>query len=446
MVDQVDQIVTAKWIIPVCEKEIDQHEATILENASVVLHKDKIVEILPTKDAIEKYPNADITNLPRHVLIPGFINTHTHAAMSLFRGVADDLPLMEWLQDHIWPAEGKWVSESFVHDGTELAMAEMLRSGTTCFNDMYFFPNVVCKAAMDAKIRTSVSFPILDFPSAWANNPEEYIHKGLQLNDDYKNHDLIHVGFGPHAPYTVSDEPLKKIAMLSEELDTHIHIHLHETEHEVQEAIKETGMRPIERLAALGLLSPRLHGVHMTALTDSDKKAIALNGSHIVHCPESNLKLASGFCPVHELQQEGINVALGTDGAASNNDLDMMNEMRTAALLGKAVAADASALAAKEALQMATIRGAIALGLNDTIGSLEPNKFADMTAIELDALEVLPIYNPLSQLVYASSRNQVTDVWVAGHRLLKDRQLTTLDVDGIKERALRWGEKIKEYS
>jgi len=439
----VDQLVTAKWIIPLSEKEIFQDAASVLENHTIAIAKDKIVEILPTEEASLKYPQTACTTLAEHILIPGLINAHTHAAMSLFRGMADDLPLKAWLEEQIWPAEGRWVSENFVRDGTELAIAEMLRGGITCFNDMYFFPNAVCKAGLAASMRTVISFPVLDFPSAWASNADDYIHKGLQLNDDFKNHPLIHIGFGPHAPYTVSDKPLEKVAMYAEELDTHIHMHVNETEQEVQEAIEATGLRPIMRLESLGLLSPRFNAVHMTHVSKEELRRFSKAGAHIIHCPESNLKLASGLAPIVEMQTANINVALGTDGSASNNDLDMIGELRTTALLAKAVAKDASSCSAKQALQMATIQAAQALGLSKHIGSLEAGKQADITAIDCSELEMLPMYNPVSQLVYANSRKNVTDVWVAGQRLLNNRQLSTLDVNDIRQKTLHWADRIK---
>lgn len=438
-----NQIILARWIIPVYEHETTQTEMTVLKNHGMVIENGKIIAIKPHDELKGRYQDYETVELLNHVLIPGLINCHTHAAMNLFRGMADDLPLMEWLNNYIWPAEGRWIDEHFVKDGVEIAMGEMLLSGTTCFNDMYFFPNVVAKSALETQMRVCLSFPVLDFPSAWANSADEYIHKGLQLHDDFKNQSLIKVGFGPHGPYTVSDEPLRKIATLVEELDTFIHIHLHETQQEVDDSIANYGKRPIERLNELGLLSPRFHGVHMTALIESEIELFQQSGSHIIHCPESNLKLASGFCPVQKLLDYNINVGLGTDGAASNNDLDMLGEMKTAALIAKPIAQNASALPAKKALEMATINGAKAFGLEKQIGSLEVGKEADLIAINLNTIDTLPIYNPVSQVVYATNRDQVSDVWVAGNRLVKNRQLQTLDMDTLKSKATHWGEKIQ---
>jgi 5-methylthioadenosine/S-adenosylhomocysteine deaminase len=358
--------------------------------------------------------------------------------MTLLRGLADDLPLHEWLDEHIWPAESRWVNEEFVHDGTQLAMAEMLRSGTTCFNDMYFFPDVTARAAATCGMRASVGLIVIDFPTVWANDAKEYISKGLNVHDRYRADPLISTQFAPHAPYTVSDEPLQHIRVLANELDIGIHMHVHETAEEVDKAVETTGVRPLDRLHSLDIIGPDMVAVHMTQVTEQEIAAYAATGGHIVHCPESNLKLASGFSPVAALAASGINVALGTDGAASNNDLDMLAEMRTAALLGKAVSDDASALPAHEVLQMATLNGARALGLADATGSLVPGKWADMTAVCLDTIETQPVYDPVSQLVYASGREQVTDVWVAGRHLLKGRRLTTLDGNDILERTRYW--------
>jgi 5-methylthioadenosine/S-adenosylhomocysteine deaminase len=433
---QIDTLIHARWIIPVAPHNL------VLENHALAIHEGHIVAILPSNEAEHSYSADAVHHLKRHALIPGLVNTHTHAAMSLFRGLADDLPLMEWLQNHIWPAEGKWVSPEFVADGTRLAIAEMFRSGTTCFSDMYFFPNETARVADSAGIRAVVGLILIDFPTVWAANADEYLHKGIEVHDHYRHNALINTAFAPHAPYTVSDEPLQRLLTYAEEMDIPIHMHVHETAHEVVEAEDKTGLRPLARLEQLGVVSPRLIAVHMTQLADEEIQQFALRGAHIVHCPESNLKLASGFCPVQKLIDAGINVALGTDGAASNNDLDMFGEMRTAALLAKAVSGNASALPASQVMHMATLGGARALGLDNTIGSLEVGKAADVTAVDLSLLETQPLFNPISQLVYAAGREQVTDVWVAGQHVLKEKILTTLDKEAILNKAREWGEII----
>ena len=432
----VDTLIHARWIIPV------EPESVTYEHHTLVIDSGKIIDLLPTDLAKQKYQGTTTENLENHALMPGLINCHTHAAMTLMRGIADDVPLMNWLQNHIWPLEQKWMSEAFVKDGTDLAIAEMILGGTTCFNDMYFFPEITAGQAIHHGIRAKVGLIVIDFPSVWAQNSEEYIEKGLALHEQLRLSDLCSTAFAPHAPYSVSDEPLQKIRTLADELELPIHIHVHETHHEVEQAQAQTGQRPLQRLQELGLVNPSLIAVHMTQLTDEEISMFAESGAHLVHCPESNLKLASGFCPIARCLAAGINVALGTDGAASNNDLDMLGEMRTAALLGKAVAGDASAIPAMTAIRMATINGAKALGLDTVCGSLSLGKAADVIAIDLTYLETQPLYCPVSQIVYAASRQQVTDVWVAGKRLLKQRRLTTINIDDLKVKIAEWQHRL----
>jgi 5-methylthioadenosine/S-adenosylhomocysteine deaminase len=436
----VDTLIQARWIIPV------EPDSVILDQHSLVIDKGRIVDLLPNDEALVKYQPESLESKLRHALIPGLINAHTHAAMTLMRGIADDLPLMEWLQNHIWPLEQQWIGEAFVRDGTDLAIAEMLRSGTTCFNDMYFFPEIVAHQAVQHGIRAGVGLILVDFPTPWAQNSDEYIAKGLALHEQLRHEPLIVTPFAPHAPYTVSDAPLRRIRAIADELDLPIHMHLHETPGEVEQAAVQHGRSPLQRLDALGLLTPQFIGVHMTQLSAAEIACYAGSGAHIAHCPESNLKLASGFCPVAQCLKVGINVALGTDGAASNNDLDMLGEMRTAALLGKVVAGDPGALPAHTVLRMATLNGAKALGIDTITGSLQIGKAADVVAIDLDEIETQPLYHPVSQMVYAASRQQVTDVWVAGKRLLQQRQLTTFDDDELKAKAATWKDRLRKYS
>ncbi|QPK64864.1 TRZ/ATZ family hydrolase [Methylomonas sp. LL1] len=435
---QVDLLIQARWIIPV------EPESVIHENYSLVVDDGKIVDLLDSAEALQKYQPRQLERLDQHVLIPGLINCHTHAAMSLLSGIADDLPLMDWLQNHIWPAEQKWVSEAFVRDGTDLAIAEMLRGGTTCFNDMYFFPDIAAQQAIAHGIRANIGLIVFDFPTVWAENADVYLAKGLALHEQLRHEGLITTSFAPHAPYTVSDEPLRKMLTFADEMDLSIHMHVHETAHEVREQMQKTGQTPLQRLNDLGLLTPSFMAVHMTQLSAEEIQFYAGTGGHIVHCPESNLKLASGFCPVAACLEAGINVALGTDGAASNNDQDMLAEMRVAALLAKGVSGRADAVPAMEALKMATINGAKALGLEAEIGSLTIGKAADLVAIDLSEVETQPVFNPLAQVVYAASRHQVSDVWVAGKRLLNKRQLTTLDLNELRERAAVWQRRLHE--
>ena len=430
-------LIHGRWIAPI------RPQRQLLEHHSLVVQEQKILGILPTPEAKQRYAGAAEHTLDQHLLIPGLVNSHSHAAMSLFRGMADDLPLMDWLQNHIWPAEGQWVSEDFVAQGVTLAIAEMLRSGTTCFNDMYFFPDVAAQTAQSLGMRASIGLIILDFPTVWAKDAEHYLARAEEVYNQ-PHSELISFCLAPHAPYTVSDQPLRQAQAFAERWQIPLQMHIHETAFEVAEAEQQQGQRPLARLEQLGLLTPQLQAVHMTQLTEAEIKRLAETGAHVVHCPESNLKLASGFCPVSALLQAGVNVALGTDGAASNNDLDMLGEMRTAALLAKAVAQDATAVDAWQALEMATLSGAKALGLDQHIGSLEPGKAADISAIDLSALSCQPVYHPVSQLVYAASRDQVSHVWVNGQLKVDKGQLVDLDPQQLQAQAQAWADKIQQ--
>ena len=434
----VDLLISARWIIPIIPK------GKVFEDCTVVIDQGKIVALLPTAEATRIYAGKEHVELGQQALLPGLVNSHGHAAMTLLRGYADDLPLHTWLEKHIWPAEAQWVSPDFVRDGTELAIAEMIRSGTTCFSDMYFFPDIVTETVNQTGIRSQIAFPIFDFPSAWGRGPDDYIHKGLQLHDDHKDRDLIRIAFGPHSPYTLSNEPMEKVATYAEELDTCIQIHLHETAQEISDHICTHGNRPIERLVEMGLMSPLTQCVHMTQINDQDITTLIEHNAHVIHCPKSNLKLSSGFSPIAELAKNGINVALGTDGAASNNSLDMFSEMSTAALVAKAVSNNSSAISAHEALEMATINGAKAMGWADHIGSIEIGKSADLIAVELGAIESEPLYNLPSQLVYTPMGHQVSHVWVKGTALMTNRALQTLNEHEIVTKAQRWQKQLAQ--
>ena len=429
-------IISAKWVIPVVPRN------TVLENHAVIIENDQIIEVLATDKACKKYPTAEHIEHNDHALLPGFVNAHTHVAMNLFRGIADDLPLMEWLNDHIWPAEAKWVNEEFVRDGTQLAIAEMLLSGTTCFNDMYFYPNIVASTAQEMGIRAFVGMILMDFPTAWAANADDYFSKGLNVHDEVRSLSLVNTTLAPHAPYTVSDAPLEKARTYADELFVPIHMHIHETAHEVNEATEQHGKRPLQRLNDLGLLNPRLMAVHMTQLTDKEIKLTAEQGIHVVHCPESNLKLASGHCPVDALLKAGTNVCLGTDSASSNNDLDMIGEMRTASLIAKTTANNASALPAWQALEMATINGAKALNKQANFGSLEAGKAADIIAIDLNNINTQPVYDPIATIVYSATRDQVSDVWVAGKARVRNKKLIDVDTSQLLQKTANWNQRI----
>lgn len=431
----LDLLLLPTWLVPV------EPAGVVFKDYALGIRDGLIDFIGPRADGIARSA-LEVRELPGCLLTPGMINGHGHAAMSLFRGLADDLPLMSWLEEHIWPAEGRWVDEAFIHDGMDLAIAEQIKGGITCFADMYFFPKVAAERVHHSGMRAQISIPVLDFPVPGARDIDDALRQGIALFDELRDHPRISLAFGPHAPYTVGDENLEKVRVLADQLDAPIHMHVHETAFEVRQAVEKTGERPLARLARLGLLGPRFQAVHMTQVNDEDLALLVENNCSVMHCPESNLKLASGFCPVEHLWQAGVNVAIGTDGAASNNDLDLLGETRTAALLAKAVAGSATAVDAHRALRMATLNGARALGLDAKIGSLELGKAADMVAFDLSGMALQPIYNPVSQLIYAAGRDCVKHVWVAGQPLLENGRLTGFDEATLTAQAQAWGERI----
>lgn len=434
----VDTLIDARWIVPV------EPERQVLEHYSLAIQDGRIGALLATPEAHAGYVAQRHLRLDNHVLIPGLVNLHTHAPMALLRGLADDLPLMEWLTGHIWPAEAKHVFPGFVHDGTLLACAEMIRGGVTCFNDMYFFPNAAAEAVLAAKMRASIGMIALEFPTSYATDAEDYLRKGLEFRDEYLGEALITSCLAPHAPYTVSDKTFAAILTYAEQLNLNIHLHLHETQDEIAQSLVHHHLRPVQRLHNLGLLGPNLIAVHAVHLNDEEIALLAAQGCHIAHCPTSNLKLASGIPPLTKMLEKGLNAGLGTDGAASNNRLDLFGEMRLAALLAKGVSGDASALPAHQALQMATLNGARALGLDDVTGSLTVGKAADITAVSLAELETAPCYDVVSHLVYAAGRENVSHVWCNGELLLDERRLTTLNPRDLAALAAVWQKKIKQ--
>ena len=431
-----DTRINARWLIPV------EPFGVVLEHQAVILQGSRILAIVPQAEADQNYRTRETLDLNQHVVLPGLINLHGHTAMSLFRGLADDLPLMTWLNDHIWPAEGKFVSEQFVADGTRLAMAEMLRTGTTTFSDMYFFPEVTAQAAHDTGMRAQICFPLMDMPTVWGSGPEEYLRKGADLIEQWQRDDYIMPAIGPHAPYTVSDGPLGAAVELAQQTGAAIQLHLHETAFEVAEAVKASGQRPLARMADLGVLGANTQCVHMTQIDESDLAHLKMTSAHVVHCPESNLKLASGFCPVQKLLDHDINVTIGTDGAASNNDLDLFGELKTAAMVAKAVAGDAAALSAHKALEMATLSGARALGRDQDIGSLVAGKLADLIAVDLSDPYLQPVYDPASHLVYSNHGRAVSHSWIHGVPQLQDGRLTRIDVPDLVLRVNEWRKQI----
>ena len=433
-------LLRARWVVPV------EPAGAVFENHAVAVRDGIIEAVLPSEQAGARFPGYEELVLKNHVLIPGLVNAHTHAAMSLMRGLADDLPLTPWLEKHVWPAEARQVSPQFVHDGTLLACAEMLRGGITCFNDMYYFPESALEAALLSGIRSAHGMIVIEFPSAYASDAEDYLRKGLELRDRYRDEPLASFCLAPHAPYTVSDAAFGRIATLGAELEVPVHLHLHESAGELERSLAEHGSRPIERLRRLGLIGPNLIAVHAVHLLPEEIELLARNGSSVAHCPSSNLKLASGFAPVAKLLSAGVNVALGTDGAASNNRLDMFQEMRTAALLAKAVAGDASAMPAREALHAATLAGARALGIDAVAGSIVPGKSADLVAVEMRAPELEPCYDPLSHLVYAAGREHVTHVWVAGTLLVDDGSLVKTELRSLDTRIELWQNSLRNHA
>jgi 5-methylthioadenosine/S-adenosylhomocysteine deaminase len=435
--EAADLMVSARWVIPI------EPAGAVFERHAVIVRGGRIVAILPAAEAGRRFAAREQVTLDRHVLLPGLINLHTHAAMTLFRGLSDDLPLMVWLREHIWPAEGRFVSEEFVHDGTLLAAAEMIRSGVTCFNDMYFFPGATARAVERAGMRAMIGIIVLAFPTAWAGTPEEYFQRGAAVRGG-NGSALLRYSLAPHAPYTVDDAAFARVRDLSAEWDVPVHVHVQETRHEIADSVAQHGVRPLARLERLGLVNPRLLAVHAVHLADEEIALLAERGAHVAHCPSANLKLASGIAPVGRLLAAGANVGVGTDGAASNNRLDVLAELRLAALLAKASSEDASAVPAHEALRLATIRPARALGLDREIGSLTPGKSADLTAIEMTGPELEPCYDAASHVVYAAGREHVTHVWVAGTPLLADRRMLTVDEDELRMVAERWQERIRE--
>lgn len=434
--EEVDLLLLARWVVPVVPR------GSVLRDHAVAVRGGRLVGLGPVDDARARWRAEEVLEFGNHALIPGLVNGHGHTPMSLLRGVADDVPLKEWLEDKIWPLENRLIGPEFVRAGARLAMAEMIRGGTTCFADMYFFPDVVAECVTDSGMRAQLCGPILEFPSIWAADAEEYLSKARDLCERFREHPRLHIAFGPHAPYTVSDDQLRAVAEHARDLEAPIHIHVHETAAEVDEAIRAGGRRPLARLEELGVIGPRFQCVHATQLLDEEIAMLAAAGASVVHCPESNLKLASGACRVADLLKAGVNVALGTDGAASNNDLDMFGEMRTAALFGKLVAEDAAALPAAAVLEMATINGARALGIDAETGSLEAGKWADLCAVDLGRLNTSPLYDVCSHLVYAAQSSQVSHVWCAGRPLLADGELLTLEENAVLESAARWRKQV----
>jgi 5-methylthioadenosine/S-adenosylhomocysteine deaminase len=431
----IDLRLDATWIVPV-------EPAGTLVDHTLIVDAGRIVDVLPAVQADERYAARASVALRDHVLIPGLVNAHTHAAMTLLRGIADDVPLHAWLTEHIWPREGEHVSGEFVHDGTLAAASEMLRGGITCANDMYFFPDMGARAYESTGMRAMIGMPVLDFPTRYAADADDYLQRGLAARDAFRQSPRLRFALAPHAPYTVGDATWRKVVTYARELDLAIHTHVAETAREVEEAQQASGESPVMRLDRLGATGPNLIAVHAVHLADTDRAILAAQGCNVVHCPASNMKLASGVAPIVDLARRGINVALGTDGAASNNRLDILAEMRLASLLAKVSASDAAALPAAEALRMATLGGAIALGLEADIGTLSAGKAADIVSVDLGGVDSAPVYDPVSHLVHVAGRECVSDVWIDGERVLEARRLVRIDEDDVLARVRAWRQRI----
>ncbi|MEM7282866.1 MAG: TRZ/ATZ family hydrolase [Pseudomonadota bacterium] len=434
--DTLDTLILPKWLIPVEPRQM------VLEGHGVAIQNGRIHDLGSAQALLSKYQFSQKIDLTQHALIPGLVNAHSHGPMALMRGVADDTPLEPWLTDHIWPLEQRWMSPEYVEDGMRLALAEMLLGGTTCVQEMYFFPDVIARTMADVGIRGCVGAVVIDFPSAWGEDAETYIRKALDLHDAYKGHPLISVAFAPHSTYTVAPEVLRRLGVLSDQLDLRIQIHLQETAQEVKDVVRMHGARPMALLRSLGLLTPSLTAIHMTQIEAEEVQWLTDCDASVVHCPESNLKLASGFCPVQDLLEAGVNVGLGTDGAASNNNLSMLGEMQSAALVAKGVAQSATALNAHEALRMATLGSAKSMGLEHQIGSIEIGKWADLAAIDMNHVSLQPVYDPASQIVYSAGDHHVSDVWVAGRQMVENGAPVALDMHDTLRKTQTWQQRF----
>ena len=435
--DYADTLIAARWIVPI------EPFGTVLEHHAVAIRDGRIVAVEPAKRALERFSAARLISRPTHVLLPGFVNAHVHGAMTLLRGAAESGRFDHWLKTQVWPLEQRWLDAEYVRDGTELAIADMITSGTTCFADMHLYPEVVAQTAADAKIRACVASPVVDFATAWADSADECLDKGLKLHDEYRNDPLVSTMLAPYAPWAVSDTTLRRVQRLADELESPVAMHLNQSPADNPAGAE----RAIVRLERLGLLSPLLPAIHMTQATHDDLQRASRGGISIVHCPQSNLKLGNGIAPIATFREHGINVALGTGGAASNNDLSMLDELRTAALIANGIAngvaqTDEAAITAHEWLQIATLDGARALCLADQIGSLVPDKWADLCCVDLNRPHTQPVYDPVAQLLYSVSRDQVSDVWVAGRALLENGTLTHLDIADVIRRAQLWQTRI----
>lgn len=431
-----DLVLSPRLLLPVAPRNI------ALADASVAIGAGEVLAVGARDAVLQRFPNAPRMELPRHALMPGLVNAHGHLAMTLLRGLGESEPLKAWLETTIWPLEQRWVDAEFVRDGTRLAVAEMLACGTTTAADMYFFPEVAAQVCREAGLRVQAAFPITAVANAYSKSIDDCFAKGLALHDRFRDDDLVTTSFGPHSAYAVDRKTLERVAMLADEVDASVHIHLHETAEEVADARRQCGSSWMQLLDAIGLLNENLQAVHMTAVTEDEIRLAAERGVRVIHCPHSNMKLASGVCPVAKFLAADTVVAVGTDGAASNNGLDLFAEARLAALLAKSSSADPTALPAPDVIAMATIGGARALGLADRIGTIEPGKRADLIAVDLDTPAMQPLHDVFAQLVHAAAGANVTHTFVDGKCLYADGEWRTLDIAETSARADVWRERL----
>jgi 5-methylthioadenosine/S-adenosylhomocysteine deaminase len=430
--ENIDTLISARWVIPI------EPVGRVLDHHAVAIRAGRIVEIGPAETLRTRYAAQQTIDRPQHVLLPGFVNAHTHAASSLLRGAAESGSFERWLDDQIRPLERRWVDAEYVRDGTTLAIADMLTSGTTCFGDRHLFPEVVAQTVSELQMRACVGLPVLEQPSAWADGAGECLEKGLRLHDEYRDDPLVTTCLAPYAADALTDETLARVRRAADELELPMAMHVNQT----AAAAIAGEERTIARLERLGVMSPLLTAVHMVHVDEADLEASARAGISVVHCPQSNLKLGAGISPVALFLTHDINTAIGTDGAASNNDLSMLDEVRTAALLSRGIHAAHVGIDAHQWLRVATLNGARALGLGEEIGSLTPGKWADLCCVDLARAHTQPVYDPAAQLVFAASRDQVSDVWVAGRALVSDSRPTRLDIADVIARAQRWQVRI----
>jgi 5-methylthioadenosine/S-adenosylhomocysteine deaminase len=414
-----------------------------IKNGAVAVANGRIAAVGPAEELLELAPAGDVLNAGNCLVMPGLVNTHSHLAMTVFRGIADDLPLMEWLEDHIWPAEKEHVNRETVRLGTELAAAEQLLAGVTTTTDMYFFGDEVSTVLAESGMRGVVAESLIGFPTPRCATTEEMLEKQRDLLEAYKDHPLITPSVAAHAPYSVQAADLVAEADLAEEYEVPMQIHLAETAWEVERLLSEKGLSPVAYLADLGVLSERTVAAHCVHVSPEDIELLAEFEAGVSHNPVSNLKLASGISPVPALIEGGVKLGLGTDGTASNNTLDLLRDMQLAALLHKGVSGDPTVLPSRTMLELVTVRGAQVLGLADTIGTLTEGLDADLVCVAIDGPHTAPMYDPFSHMVFAARAADVRHVMVRGKVLVRNRELKTLDRERIEAQAREFSENVR---